>query len=199
VEVFGKKNLNEINVVEIFSSGVLNKCLMNLKNSRLKILSGVFLEIIQNKIFEILIGNQFGKNFLRIFKILARDIETEEKKISTQILLTDNTIRRDLFKMFKLGFVTPEEKRLFFPESTRKKTLIWKINFFCLKKRFLSEILKSIFNLLLKLENFKLLLVKISFFRKKKEININNHFKYQTVCILSSISRLDEILLIIYS
>mmetsp|Transcript_26778 Transcript_26778/g.62009 ORF Transcript_26778/g.62009 Transcript_26778/m.62009 type:complete len:455 (+) Transcript_26778:95-1459(+) len=199
IEILKSQNFNEINITEIFDGGVMDRCFLRIKNSRLKISVKFFFEIIRNKIFENLIGNQFGKNFLRIFKILAKDLESEEKQISIQSWLEVKIIRKELFKMYKLGLVTFEEKNCSFFQSTTKKSLIWKINFLSLKKRFISEILKSIYNLLLKLENLQLFFLKISFFFKDQPKNLKNYFQHQRVGLTTSILRLDEILLIIYS
>jgi len=193
-----KKN-NELCITQVVSNFVLNDNSLRIHNSRIHIYLGDFFEIIAKKIIENLVGNQFGQTFLIIFKLLHRDLENDEKNIASECFVHSDLIRKELFKMYRLGFAFFEEKNFTSNVEKHRKYFVWKINFASVKKRFISEIIKCLYNILLKIEDFDLFFTKYFFFMMKDANRLENNYVDQRKGLNVSIQRLDELLLFIYS
>ena len=101
--------------------------------------------------------------------------------------------------MYRMNFVFLEEKNKYINLISPKNIASWKLNLNILFDRCLFDIYKSIYNLLLRIEEFNLLLKK---YKKVKNRNRQwKEFKYDQIDQLNilrlSIFRLDEILVIL--
>lgn len=192
------KNIDQLNLLKVMENGFLNNNSFIFQNSRIKIIFKNFLGIICEKTIQNLIGNQFGKNFLTLFHILSQNFENDEQTISLHCFEEEIKIRKILFKMYRLGFLVFEEKNLSFVPLDSKKKIFFKINLNFIKKRFITEILKTLENFFLRIENFNLFLSKICFFSKNKGDNSDQSLKNEKKGLFLTVSKLDELLLIIY-
>jgi transcription initiation factor IIE alpha subunit len=195
-----EQKFNDVLIFQAVNEFSLSEFFIEIKSSVLKIIFKKLLEIISNKIIEKLIFNQFGNKFALIFKTILEKTKVSEKEIENDLLIEECTIRKTLFKMFRLGYIYIDEMGKFFDFLNFKKVFYWKINYGLIKKRLISEILKSIFNLILKIEDLEIILSKILINDSyKKNISCRpNYLNSQVKTLLLSLRRLDEILFMIY-
>lgn len=190
-------NKDEMNLIQVFENGLLNNSYFFVQNARIKINFKTILMLVQIKTVENLIINQFGKTFFQIFKILSSDTEMSEQKIASECFEEEILIRKEIFKMFRLGFLLVEERSNISTIQTHKKNFNCCININFVRKRFISEILKSIFNVFIKIQDFENFFQKIKLFSTKNRSN--NLLIKQRQALFLSITKLDEILNVLYS
>mmetsp|Transcript_66764 Transcript_66764/g.164550 ORF Transcript_66764/g.164550 Transcript_66764/m.164550 type:complete len:117 (+) Transcript_66764:235-585(+) len=113
-------------------------------------------------------------------------------------MLNDLIVRKQLYRMYRLGYIYIQEQEKTQDHPDIQTIFFWKLNFEMIKKKFISEILKSIFNIVLKIEDMELILIK-SLFSKIIEEKIyfyKTSLSHQIKALLVSLIRLDEILLL---
>jgi transcription initiation factor IIE alpha subunit len=199
-DVDTKITFNEIFIFQTIEDFGKNNFFFDLKKSVLKINIKIFLEIIHEKIIGMLISNQFGNKFALVFKILREKSISSEKEIENEITIDSLDLRKIIYKMYKIGYIFMEEKGKFFDFFNFKKGFFWKINFGFVKKRINSELLKSLYNLIIKLEDLEIIVNKFLLNKnyEKNKICKFNYLNSQIKILILSLRRLDELLLLLY-
>jgi|EP00802_Teleaulax_amphioxeia_P008712 hypothetical protein len=202
---FCKDGLTELNQSEKFIFDSFdNLCFVNqfikLKNGFFKI-NLIHIEIFfRGKIIENLILNQFGKKFGLVFKIMMGKKFFEENELSEKSGINKSRIKTILYNMHRLGFVYMEDNKIFRKDS--KVPRLWKLDLTFTSKKIFLTTTKSLYNLLLRLENYSWVIKKIldktqtdnfHIIKKKRGAILD---KIDT--LLGSLMRVDEILNLIF-
>ncbi|AFP65637.1 hypothetical protein CMESO_493 (nucleomorph) [Chroomonas mesostigmatica CCMP1168] len=196
---FKKDNIsNETLIIQNIEEFSSNDFFVTFKQSSIKIFYNKFLEILKIKTIENLITNQFSHEFWIVFSSLKKNVGNSEKEITKDCMLNDLIVRKQLYRMYRLGYIYIQEQEKTQDHPDIQTIFFWKLNFEMIKKKFISEILKSIFNIVLKIEDMELILIK-SLFSKIIEEKIyfyKTSLSHQIKALLVSLIRLDEILLL---
>lgn len=188
---------DEINLNTVLQNGLANNFSFIAQNTRIKIDYENIFSFFQTKTTENLVKNQFGKNFFHVFKILSNDVEMSDQKIAFDCYEEELLVRKEIFKMFRLGFLLVEEKTNTPKTQFFKKSFVCCVNINFVRKRLISEILKSMFNIFLRIHDFDSYFEKLKFF-SEKDCDKNVLIKQKQALFLS-ITKLDEILNVLYS
>ena len=120
-----------------------------------------------------------------------------DQKIAFECYEEELVVRKEIFKMFRLGFLLIEEKTNTPKAQFYKKNFVCCVNINFVRKRLISETLKSMFNVFLKIHDFESYFEKLKFFAEK-DSNRNVLIKHKQALSLS-ITKLDEIINVLYS
>ena len=161
----------------------------------------VYIEIFfRGKIIENLILNQFGKKFGLIFKLMMNKKFFEESDLSEKSGIDRSRIKTILYNMHRLGLIYMEDFKVFRKDSRVPR--LWKLDLTSLSKKIFLTITKSLYNLLLRLENYTWIIKRIfdktqtedfQILNKKKRVILN---KIDT--LVGALMRVDEIFNLIF-
>jgi hypothetical protein len=154
----------------------------------------------RGKIIENLFLNQFGKKFGLVFKIMTSKKFFEEKELSEKSGINCSKIKTILYNMHRLGFVFIEDFKISRKDS--KIPRLWKIDLTSISKKVILTTTKSLYNLLLRLENYTWIIKKI--LDKPQKENFHSLDKRKGVILkkintlVGAFTRVDEILNLVY-
>lgn len=154
----------------------------------------------RGKIIENLFLNQFGKKFGLIFKIMTSKKLFEEKELSEKSGIDRSKIKTILYNMHRLGFVFIEDFKISRKDS--KIPRLWKIDLTSISKKVILTTTKSLYNLLLRLENYTWIIKKI--LDKPQKENFHSLDKRKGIILkkintlVGAVTRVDEILNLVY-
>jgi hypothetical protein len=152
----------------------------------------------REKFMENLFINQFGKKFGIIFKILSTKKVHEEREILNKSGFKNFQTKAILYHMHRMGFIFIEDSDI--SKKIPRDIRFWKLDLSIVSKKLIICIVKSLYNLLVRLENHQWIIKKIfetinQKFYQNPKLNI---FLNKVKIIMFSIIRLDEILNILY-
>ena len=152
----------------------------------------------REKFMENLFINQFGKKFGIIFKILSTKKVHEEREILNKSGFKNFQTKAILYHMHRMGFIFLEDFDI--SKKIPRDIRFWKLDLSLVSKKLIICIVKSLYNLLVRLENHQWIIKKIfetidQKFYQNPKINI---FLNKVKIIIFSIIRLDEILNMLY-
>lgn len=170
--------LDELFLIQLIENFSIDRFILEIKKCSCKFRTENILFNLKKKIIENFINNQFGQKFFRIFKTLSAKSEIDEIKISEECIIDKKLIRKFLYQMYRMSFIFLEEKNKYINLILPKNLISWKLNLTAFFDRYLFEVYKSIYNLLLRIEDLNLLIKKKNFFNYNhidlKENNLNN-------------------------
>lgn len=153
----------------------------------------------QEKLIENIITHQFGKKFGIIFNIMSGKKIQEEQEILNKSRFNFFHTKTILYNMHRMGFVFLEDFRS--TQKVSKNFRFWKLDLSLIIKRLISGILKSNYNLFIRLENYVRILNKLFFGPNKKDFDFRNNKNVllgRVKMINNAIRRNDELLSILY-
>ena len=174
---------------------------VDLKRGYFKLNLKIIKSFFREKLVKNLLINQFGKKFEVIFQILASKQLFDEKELLHKSGFNKFHLKTILYQMHRLGFVFLEDSEIY--RKVPKDTRFWKLDLTILSKKLVLNSIKTLYNLLLRLENYYWIINK--FFdsikgeknsvltKKKKEILIK-----RINTLLIGITRTDEVLSLLY-
>ena len=185
---------DELFLIQLIENFCTDRFILEIKKCCCKFKEENILNNLRKKTIENFINNHFGQKFFRVFKTLSAKYEIDETKISEESIIDRKVIRQFLYQMYRMSFIFLEEKNKYINLTSPKNLISWKLNLTTIFDRYLFEIYKSIFNLLLRLEDLIFLI------KKKKNndyhtLRINNFYHLNILRV--SIFRLDGMLLIL--
>ena len=190
---------DELFIIQLVENSCMNQFILKVNKCSYKFKTDNILDNLRKRVIENFINNQFGQKFFRVFKTLSSQKAIDENKVSEECIVDKKFIRKFLYQMYRMSFIFLDERNKYTNLISYKNIASWKLNLNMLLDRCLFDVYKSIYNLLLRIEEFNLLIKK-----NTKEKNRNYHFKefkYNQIDQLNilrlSIFRLDEILIIL--
>ena len=202
---FCRDGIVDISLKEKFiMSSIENFCFIDqyieLKKFFLKVNIKDLLSFFREKFIENLIVNQFGKKFGIIFKILTIKKSHEEKELINKSGFKSFQAKTILYHMHRMGFVFLEDSEI--SQKNPKHIRFWKIELGLISKKLTICIIKSIYNLIIRLENYHWILKKLfetENFTYCNDISLKNKAFLEKIRIINfTLFRIDEILNLLY-
>lgn len=202
---FCQDGIVDLNLKEKFIiSSIENFCFIDqyieLKKFFLKVNINDLLGFFREKFIENLIINQFGKKFGTIFKILTIKKSHEEKELLSKSGFNSFQTKTILYQMHRMGFVFLEDSEL--SQKTTKNVRFWKLELGLISQKLTICIIKSIYNLLIRLENYNWIIKKLFETENLRYCYIasrkNNAFLEKMRILSFTLFRIDEILNLLY-
>ena len=187
---------DELFVIQLVENFSINQFILQIKKSSFKFRTEYIIENLQKKLLENFINNQFGQRFFRVFKTLSLKSEFNENKIAEECILDKKLIRKFLYQMYRMNFIFLEEKNKYVNMSSHRNLISWKLNLKILFDRYLFEIYKGLYNLILKIEDLKLI-IKKNRNRNYYQNSLKKNQLYQLNILIVCMIRLDGILIIL--
>nr|UXY87220.1 DNA-directed RNA polymerase III subunit C3 [Cryptomonas sp.] len=182
---------DELFIIVLIENYSPNQFILEMKNGLCYFRLENILDISRQKIIESFAANQFGKKLFRVFKTLNSCKAIDEDQIAQECIVDKKSIRKIIYQMYRMSFVFLDEKNRYDISVSSKSVLFWKLNADIMLKKTLFEIYKTMYNILVRLEDLKINL------RKKNNLikpNIKNVNLSQIDILRMSIFRLDEML-----